>query len=158
MNFLPNGKMIFDDIYEMYFQLFAEIGLGINQNQYLYDQDSMIVLKYKDKYIKATVTPQEIYAGRTDIVFDPSKNYNLMTTLFGYFIDKESSTEGKIKYASQYIEDDPSKTKQRLVVKTANGDIVSSFYFNIYLAYIECIFILSGYNVDLANFDFIMIG
>ena len=52
MNFLPNGKMIFDDIYEMYFQLFAEIGLGINQNQYLYDQDSMIVLKYKDKYIK----------------------------------------------------------------------------------------------------------
>ena len=158
MNYLPNGKMVFDDVFEMYFQLFAEIGLGINQNQYLYDQDNLQVLRYKDKYIKATVKPQEIYAGKTDVVFEPAKNYNLMTTLFGYFIDKETALSGNIDYRSQYIEDDITRTKQRLVVKTGNGDIYSSFYFNIYLAYIECIFILSGFDVDLSNLDFIMLG
>ena len=107
MQITANGKMMFDDIYEMFYHLFTEIGLGINTDQYLYDQDTMTVLKYKDKWIKATVQPVEIYAGKTDIVFDPARNYNLMTTLFGYFISKESnSPEGdRIKFNSQYIDD-----------------------------------------------------
>lgn len=156
MRYLSNGKVMFDDVYEMYYHLFTEIGLSVNANQYLYDQDTMTVLQYKEKYIKATVYPVEIYAGKTDVVFDPARNYNLMITLFGYFINKESNNPDgdNIGYISQYIDDNQTRDKQRLVVKTSRGDITSNFYTNLYLAYIECIFILSGnFSVDLANFD-----
>lgn len=160
MNYLANGKVTFDDVYEMFYHLFTEIGLGISNNQYLYDQDTGIELRFKDKYIKATVHPIEIYAGRNDIVFDPARNYNLMVTLFGYYIDKEShDPDGdKIGFIAQYIENEfasKERERQRVVVKTSRGDIASQYYYNIYLGYIECIFILSeNFSVDLSNFDF----
>lgn len=156
MQFLTNGNVGFNDIYEMFYYLFSEIGLSINSDQYLYDQDTMNVLKYKDKYIKATVQPVEIYAGRNDIIFDPARNLNLMVTLFGYFVNKETNNPDgdTIKFISQYLDDNEMRDKQRLVIKTANGDISSKFYQNIYLAYIECIFLLTGnFSVDLTNFD-----
>ena len=144
-----NGKMMYDDIFELYYNLFAEIGLGINSNQYLYDQDTMIELKYKDKYIKATVRPIELYSGMNDIVFDHT-NYHLMATLFGYYLDKNS---GRIPYISHYFEEDSSKEKTRLIVKTGNGDIITQFYYTSCLPYIEALFSLSDNQVDLSNFD-----
>ena len=157
MQFLPNGKVMFDDPYEMNYHLFMNMGLSINRDQYLYDQDTMITLKYKDKYIKATVEPREIYPGRTDIVFDPAKNYNLVVTLLGYYVEKlTNSPEGDmIGYNSQYIEDNSEKTKQRFVIRTMRfGTYESQFYFNLYLAYIEALFVLTdSFQVDLSNFD-----
>lgn len=161
MIFLPNGKVMFDDIYEMYYHLFSEIGLAINANQYLYDQDTMIELRYKNYFIKATVQPVEIYSGKSDILFNPSSNYDMMVYLFGYYISKESNSEDgdRIRFISQYLEDTENREKQRLVVKTANGEFASQFYTNVYLAYIECIFLLSNsFAVDLSNFDTIEIG
>ena len=158
MQYLTNGDMGFNDIYEMFYYLFAEIGLSINSDQYLYDQDTMSLIKYKDKYIKATVQPVEIYAGRNDIIFDPARNLNLMVTLFGYFVNKESNNPDgdTIRFISQYTDDNETRDKQRLVIKTANGDVASRFYQNIYLAYIECIFLLTGnFSVDLTNFDIV---
>lgn len=156
MKFLQDGRVMFDDMYEMFYHLFTEIGLSINNNQYLYDQDTGIELKYKDKYIKSTVVPIPIYAGKNDIVFDPVKNYNLMVSLLGYFIDKEANNpEGdRIQFIAQYIEDDQNREKQRVVIKTRNGDFASNFYRNIYLGYIEIIFILAdNFIPNLVNFD-----
>lgn len=158
MNFTPQGKVMFQDIYEMYYHLFTEIGLGINSDQYLYDQDNGTVLRYKDKYLKATVQPVEIYAGKTDMIFDPVKNYNLIVSILGYYLDKEANNpEGdNIGFIAQFIEDDSTREKQRVVVKTRRGDYISSFYYNIYLAYIEVIFLLSdNFVVDLSNFDIV---
>lgn len=156
MNFLANGKMSFTDIYEMYYHLFTTIGLSINSNGYLYDQDTCELLKYKDCYIKATVHPVPIYAGRHDIVFEPMKNYNLMVSMLGYFIDKESNSDDgdNIGFIAQYIEETPDREKQRVVVKTHKGLFASQYYTNIYLGYIEVIFALSGNFIpDLSNFD-----
>ncbi len=156
-----NGKMYFSDVNEMYYELFLEIGLGVNSSQYIYDQDTGIVLKYKDKHIKMNFN-NNVYAGNNDIVFDPSTNYNLMVTLFGYYIEKETNEGKNIGYIAQFTEDDQSKAfvakgerfKQRVVVKTTHGDICSNYYYNLYLAYIEIIFILSENNdYDLSNFD-----
>lgn len=157
MRYSMNGKMMFDDIYEMYYHLFMEIGLSTNHDQLLYDQDTGALLKYKDKFIKATTIPQPIYAGRNDILFEPYKNYNLMVTIMGYYIDKESKSEygDNIGFIAQYIEDNPDKTKQSIVVKTRRGDFASQYYTNIYLGYIECIFKLANsFDVDLSNLDF----
>lgn len=153
-----NGKIMFDDMYELYYHLFLEIGLSINCNNYLYDQDTEILLMYKDKYIKATTFPVPIYAGRNDIVFDPSQNYNLMVSILGYYIDKESNSDSgdNIGFIAQYIEDNDIEM-QRVVVKTKNGDYASQFYHNVFLGYIEVIFLLAhSFNVDLSNFDLVI--
>lgn len=159
MNFLPDGKMIFNDIYEMYYNLFLELGLAVNENGYLYDIDNNIVLKFKDKYIKAAMTRVPVYPGAFDIVFDPSQNYMLMVYMMGYYIDKEVNNENKIGFIAQYIDEDKSTEDklQRVVVKTRNGNICSRYYHNIFLAYIDIIFILSGNtSLDLSNFDIVI--
>lgn len=156
MQFTSNGKMMFNDIYEMNYHLFTEIGLSVNSQGYLYDQDTGNVLSYKEKYIKATVHPVEIYAGKNDVLFEPYKNYNMAIVLMGYFIDKEAHTTNQIGYVAQYVDPNATRDKQRVVVKTAKGDIYSQYYSNIYLGYIECIFKLAdAFDVDLSNFDIV---
>jgi hypothetical protein len=156
-----DGKMLFNDLKEMYYDLFLEIGLSINHDQYIFDQDTGIVLKFKDKQMKMSFS-NNVYAGNNDIVFDPSTNYNLMVTLFGYYIEKESANGNDIGYIAHFTEEEAGKVfvpkgerfKQRLVIRTKNGDIYTSYYYNLYLSYIEAIFIISGSNnYDLHNFD-----
>ena len=155
MHYSQQSKLMFDDFYEMYYHLFSTIGLSVDSNQYLYDQDTGNVLKFKDKAIKATVIPIPIYAGKNDILFEPEKNYNLIVSILGYYIDKETALgdEDNIGFIAQYIEETPDKEKQRVVIKTKKGDLVTSYYRNIYLSYIEAIFILNELIVDLSNFD-----
>lgn len=157
MNYYANGTIGFDNIYDMYYDLFSEIGLGINAQQYLYDQDTQVTITFKEKYIKASINGQPIYAGRNDVVFEPAKNYTLMARLFEYYLDKcQQSDDGDLLegYIAHYIDDDETKEKQRVVVKTVGrGEISSNYYFNIYLAYIDCLFKIAGYNANLTNFD-----
>lgn len=154
-----SGKTCFNDLREMYYNLFLEIGLSVNSENYIYDQDTHTVLKFKDKYMKYSFN-SEVYAGRNDIVFDPSSNYNLMVMLFGYYMEKETSNGNDIGYIAQFTEeefkrpkDSKERFRQRVVVRTKNGDICSQFYYNLYLAFIEAIFIISENNYDLSNFD-----
>ena len=157
MTFNAEGRIVFDDVPEMYYNLFNEIGLAINKESYLYDTDTGIVLKFKDKYIKASNKPgEDLYAGKTDVVFDPLKNYTLMTSLFGYYIDKEFVDRPDF-YIAQFIDDNPEdKHLQRVVVKTREGDVFSEYYYNTYLGYVENIFNLSGTYVYLKNFDIVI--
>ena len=138
-----NGKMFFNNFNEMFYELFMEIGLAINNEQYVYDQDTGIILKFKDKRIKMSFT-SDVYAGNNDIIFDPSTNYDLMVKLFGYIKPRIQS----FKFPKD------ERFKQRVVVRTRNGDICSNYYYNLYLAYIEIIFIISeNPQYDLSNFD-----
>jgi hypothetical protein len=157
MQLLSNGFKVYDSLGELYYDLFTEIGLAIGPDQYLYDQDTRQPLVFKEKYIKASITGEPVYPGRNDIVFDPAGNYALISTLFGYYLDKAiRSEDGDMVggYIAHYIDDDDEKMKQRVVVRSSTrGDISSAYYYNIYLAYIDCIFKVAGDNVDLSNFD-----
>lgn len=148
------GQLIFDDRPEMFYHLFGEMGLDINREGYLYDIETKDIIKYKDKYLKTTQYPGiPVYAGRNDMVFEPIGNYNLMVSLFGYYLDKEFPPEF---FIAQYIEDDSTNTLQRVCVKTSQGDIYSPFYNNIYLGYCYCVFALGGQDVFLNNFDIVI--
>ena len=157
-----NGKVYFSDVNEMYYNLFLEIGLAINNEQFIYDQDTGIVLKYKDKRIKMSFT-NDVYGSNNDVVFDPSTNYDLMVKLFGYYIEKEThQNENDIGYIAHFTDEEfgrpfvpkEERYRQRLIVKTKHGDLRTNPYYNIYLAYIEAIFIISGnIEYDLSNFD-----
>jgi hypothetical protein len=155
MQYLANGACQFDSLGELYYNLFMTIGLGINSQQYLYDQDTGIVIKFKDKFIKANTNNQPLYAGRMDVVFEPSKNYGLMTTLVGYYIDKESNSEDgdRIGFISMGIEDKDIEWHRVIVQTNYKGIIESKFYRQAYLGYIEVIFQMDGVNVDLTNLD-----
>ena len=162
-----NGKTFFNDMGELFYNLFLEIGLGINQDQYIYDQDSGIVLKCKDRYIKASINNTPVYAGKNDIVFDPANNYNLIVWLLSYYAEKEEANgEGNVSYMSHFTEpevyisrktdrDTTKRYRQRVVIVTRSGqNLHTGFYYNLYLAFIEAIFILSGNDeYDLSNFD-----
>jgi hypothetical protein len=148
------GEIVFNDRPEMFYHMFDEIGLDINREGYLYDIDNRNIIKFKDKNIKTTQYPGvPVYCGNNDIVFEPLTNYNLMISLFGYYIDTQCPPDF---FIAQYIEDDETNTLQRVVIKTINGDIYSPFYNNIYLGYCYCIFALSDQNVNLDNFDIVL--
>ena len=85
-----------------------------------------------------------------------------MVKLFGYYIEKETNEGNDIGYIAHFTEEENGKAfipkderfKQRVVVRTRNGDICSNYYYNLYLAYIEIIFIISeNPQYDLSNFD-----
>ena len=159
MIFNMDGTISFNDVFELNYNLFNTIGLSVNSEQYLYDQDTGIVLKYNDKSIKSATAPMNVYAGKNDVIFDPAENYDMMVKLFGYWLDKEISIGENPKIApfvSQYIEDNPEdKMKQRVSVCLANGVTYTSRYYNkLYLGYMELIFLVGDdQNVDLSNFD-----
>ena len=155
MQFGPNGKMIFQTIEELYSDLFMEIGLAV-KNNYIYLQGGNF-LKCGDKFIKVSLDGSPVYPGRNDIMFDPANNYALISFLFGFYLDAcQDSDDGDLLqgYIAQYIDDDETREKQRVVVKTVGrGEISSNYHYNIYLSYIDCIFKIAGYDTDLSNFD-----
>lgn len=158
MIYNPDGTVMFRDIYELYYDTFMEIGLGIGQDQYLYDQDTCTHIKFKDKFIKATIDRNcPIYAGRNDIIFEPDKNFGLMQTLFHYYLDKcQNSDDGDTLggYIADYIDDNITKDKQAVALKTIQrGEIKSNYYSNAFLGFFDCIFRIAGYNPNLDNID-----
>ena len=152
----PEGKIAYNTIGERDYNLFMVIGLAIDNEQHLYDQDNESKLNFKGKYIKASINDIPVYAGRNDIVFDPAKNYGIMATLLGYYLDKESNSEygDQIGFISQGNEDSPDREFHRMFIQTSKkGRIESDWFHNAYLGFLDCIFKLDGQNVDLHNFD-----
>ena len=157
MQYLPDGRITFSDIYDMNYDLFMEMGLALDNDHHLYDQDTMNPIMFKEKYIKASIDPSPIYAGRNEILFDPAANYTMMNRLFGLYLDKsQNSEDGDLLcgYIAHFVDDNPEKDKQCVGVKTQGRGIISSdFYYNVYLAYIDCIFRIAGYTPVLTQFD-----
>ena len=152
-----NGFLIFDNYNEMIYNYLLEMGLVVRQDQYLAYQDSGQVLQYNGKFIKVEYAGQPTYAGLNDVVYDPAHSYGITSTLFGLFLDQSQDTDdGDILqgYIAHYVEDNKERDKQRVTVKTVGrGEISSNYYHNIFLAYIDCTFKVSGSNVDLTAFD-----
>ena len=155
--FAPDGTVSFVTYGDMYFHLFIEMGLSINKDGHLFDQEagSNNPLLFDGKTIKAATNDQPIYIGENEVAFDPTTNYSVMSKLFYYFLDKYAQDEeSSYKYISNSIEDNPEKDKQCVCIKTDKGKIYSKFYYNLYLGFIEMIFMLNqSYSVDLSNFD-----
>lgn len=152
----PEGKIAYNTFAELCYNLFMVIGLGIDNESHLYDQDTEKKLQFKGKYIKATIREEPVYAGRNDIVFEPWKNYSMMAMLTGYYLDKETNSENgdTIGYIAQGNEDSSDKEFHRMFIQTKfRGRIESDWYRNGYLGFIDCIFKLDGQIVDIHNFD-----
>lgn len=157
MIILPNGKYGFADINDMYYDLFNEMGISINRDNFLYDQDNGNLIAFEDKYLKASIDGRPVYPGKNDMLFEPNKCFAMLKALYGFYIDKCVKDEDGDKtggYIADFIVDDAAREKQQVVLRSkTRGDIASHFYYNIYLSYIDNIFRIAGYEVDLSNFD-----
>ena len=159
MNYLPDGSIKFTDLNDLIINYLSEMGLAVDANQYLYDQETGIILQYKERNIKVSINGIPAYAGQTDIVFDPFHNYGIVNTLFGLYIDRcQDTDDGDILhgYISHGVEDIPTREhdRQRVVVKTmGRGEIASNYYRSIFLAFADCTFRVGGYITNLQEFD-----
>jgi hypothetical protein len=157
MFYTNTGIAMFNDLNDLIYNYFMEMGLNVRPDQYLCYQDTGVVLQFKGKYIKASVNGMPAYAGINDIVFEPIHNYGMISNLFGMYLDMcQDTDDGDLLqgYIAHFVEDDPNREKQRVTVKTkGRGEISSLYYDNIFLAYIDCTFRISGTIVDLTPFD-----
>lgn len=156
MQYLPNGSVMFNNMNELLYDYFIEMGLNVDSNQYLRFQETGEPVIFDKKYIKASINGQPVYGGMNDVVFD-MRNYKLIASLFTMYLEMcKVSDDGDLLegYIAHYMEDDSDKEKQRVTVKTVGrGEISSNFYHIIFFAFVDCTFRISGYNVDLSAFD-----
>ena len=149
---------VFDYPGEMFRDMFMEMGLEVGSDGCIRDQETKNPLRFKDKYIKCSITPYPIYAGNTDVLLELQHSYSIIEKLFGYYLDYAQNTDdGDITggmIGGFFIDELPDKSKQRVALKTRmRGEISSDYYFNTLLAFVDCIFKIAGTNVDLHNFD-----
>lgn len=157
-----NGIGHFNTIYELLYDLMVELGIGVTAEQYMYDQNTGAPITVDGKGIKISVDGQPVYAGKNDVVFDPT-NTKLMQYLYGVFLNvAQTSDDGDLLggYIGHYNDERIVSEKDRLkefksVIKTkTKGDIESLWYYQIFLGMFQTMFAVFGYNVDLKNLDY----
>lgn len=155
MNISADGTMMFEDIYELTYELLTTMEYEIRPDGVIYEPERNAILSLNGNIIKATIRPDDIhYAGQNEIEFDIMRNIRLITMLFGQCLQKKQK-EG-MPFVSYYQEEKEidSIKYTNLVVKQTTTDFVSTkYYHNKCLKFIEIIFLLDEQPVDLSNFD-----
>ncbi|MCM1215950.1 MAG: hypothetical protein NC548_15695 [Lachnospiraceae bacterium] len=155
MKILPDGSTMFDDIYDLTYNLLNSIGISIDNTCYLYDQDTSTHIDFQGRHLKCSVNPNiPCFAGQGEVVFD-LMNVRQMATMLGYAITKEEAQNPQFKVVSHYISEFPNDKKCTAInLKMMNGDLKSTnFYYNKCLKFIAAIFLVYDEVVNLSNFD-----
>jgi len=159
MNILPDGTMQFVDQYELTYELFNDLDLEVRPDGTVYDTRGCTILAFNGMNLKANINPYNIhYAGEGEIIFEPLSNVRLVTTLFGWDLERKIK-EGQITFRtfspSEMLCDDEIKRTNLTVKFDDNNSICTKYYHNKCLKFLEMIFILNSEQVDLSNFDII---
>lgn len=145
---------------DLIFALINEIGLSINSNNVLYDQDTHNIIYFGGKEIKCSIDPDKpVYKSEVAVVFDPIDDIKLMTTILGYYLEKERvlGETYPITYLTSQNKGkglQPSNITVRL--QTPDQGIIqvsSNFYYNKCLKIADIILRMGGQYCDLSNFD-----
>ena len=162
MYYTPQGTIAFYNIFDLMADYFYEMNLKV-YNTYLCHADTKKCLMFQGNAIRVPMTPDPIYPMMNTIIYDPTRNisvYPITAALFGLYLDQckdPDNDDGDILqgYIAHYVEDNADRTKQKVTVKTkGRGEISSEFYSNVFLAYYDCTFRISGHNnFDLKAFD-----
>ena len=176
MRFTAEGNTMFDDVYELTYNLLNAMNIDCDQQTgaIIYTDESTGVKKMiqmDGRKIVASIDPNNIhYAGPMDVTFDILNDIRLVSFMFGFYLDYEKKVNsGGMPYLSHFAEEavQQFKAKKRslgtfdvkfsaLTVKMTSAEsITSRYYHNKCLKFLDMIFILEGDDVDLSNFDII---
>ena len=136
------------------YKLMNEIGLDIDDQNRIYDQDTGNVINFNQKTLVYNFHI-EIRPNFNELLFDPICNRNIMVTLFSYYLKKLEMMENKYFMAFYQLENNTTHKKAIELKANANEKIQSKFYANECLGYIELVFKLNNESLDLSQFDFI---
>lgn len=134
------------------YQLMCEIGLEVDQEMRLVDQDLGNVIMFKGKTLKVNLGGQrQPFIGRNDILFDPVNNYKIMSTIFAYYVQKLTNLEGR--YFNIFYAVPLPSGKTYAEIKENMKVIRSGTYFNPCIAFIDLVFRLNNEEYDLSAYD-----
>lgn len=154
-----NGnKMVFDDKYELLYELFNTLELKVRPDGTVMDENNGNIIAFNGKMCKATIDPSQIhYPGENEIDFDILGNIRLTTMLFGYYMEKriQSGLPFRSYYNTEKKDDNEIKYTCITVVYDHLSGINSDYYHNKCLAFIQLLFNMEEEEVDLHNFDII---
>lgn len=139
---------------DLEYQLILAMGLSVDTNNNLIDQDYGTIVYLNGKNIKAKRGPVEPFIRKTDIYFDPVNNVKLMRSLFQYYINK--ITELDNRYFSVYFPVFGSENGLVAIeIKNERESYRSDYFFNESLRYIDLILKISGYDyINVKDYDF----
>ena len=143
---------------DMIFALINEIGLSINNNGSLFDQDTGQIIYFGGKEIKCSIDPTiPVYKSDMSVIFDPLNDMKLMTTILGYYLEKERSM-GDYYPITYSFNDRDKRGPSNMSVQIQTPDrgiveVVSGFYYNRCLKISDIILRMGGQESNLSNFD-----
>lgn len=123
------------------------IGLDINHEFKVMDQDTGLLLTFNDKYLKFSYSDEIPIIGENDMWLDLLNNVKIVIYIFTYFLEKNYILTNTYIRSFSQINDG---IKTALDVR-GDSNITSNFYTLSTLKYLDIIFRLSEYD----NVDFI---
>ena len=131
-----------------------EVGLDLDHQYNVVDQDTGIQLQINGKLIKyyfgADVNPDSNVNG--DKILDAVRDSYLMNFLVGYYIEKIKEEIPDLYIYSYHSINDRYSPRTALEVK-GNLNFRTRYYFNDCLKYIEALYRLTGGDIDLTEYD-----
>lgn len=141
------------DIKEIEMEIIREVGLGVDINDCLVDQDSGMYIEVADKRIKYGVDKFVSIDRNTEIFFNPLKNLKLILNLFSLHLTKICLYNNMVVHSYNVDKDEDSR--HIITIHTSNGVYYSRGYKKLLLSYIDMIFILGGGDtIDLTELDY----
>lgn len=137
------------------YNVIQEIGLDLDENNNVVDQDFRNIVYFSGKKLKYNYHGQiAIINNNTEIYMNLLHNPLLMQHLFYYYLEKEYVFEGKY-FTLFYDVNSSDPNYSAIEIKNNEYTLTSKFYYNRCLRYIDLIFQISGeYNVDLTQYDY----
>ena len=130
--------MMHDDLNRIIVQ---GIGLTVNSQQKIVDQDTGEQLRYKDKNLRYS-SNNSVMLTKQDAIFDPAENRGQMVALFNHYskkLEEEDNVYIKMSYEVQQEDN-----KSSLVVEMDGQKIETGSYYNDSLKYVEAIERMNG--------------
>lgn len=139
-----------DNKSEFTIKVLQEVGLEIDTNDRVIDQDNNSLVKFKGKTLKFNPDKKPLI-NRTEIEFNPLENPNIMNYMMSYYVKKLEEEENR--YIGMFFLTD-TEDNGRAQCKE-NGKLVSSdLFFNDSVKYADLISKLNGNtSVDFSKYD-----
>lgn len=141
------------DIKDIEIDLIREVGLGVDERDYLIDQDTGMFIEVADKRIKYGVDKFVSIDRDNEMFYNPLKNLKLVLNMFSLHLTKICQYDGVVVH--EYTVDRNEDQAHIITIHTSNGVFYSAPYKKLLLSYIDIIFRLGGgIPDDLSEFDY----
>lgn len=113
--------------------ILGEMGLYLNPQHLVYDEDTGNMITIDGKFLAFTFTPNTNFFYDTEkcILFNPFGDFRTMNRLFSYYLNKEQANGNMGFVETYYIDENPKDSREtRMVIKTQNELYESEYYKN----------------------------